>query len=317
VKVHLALIGLLVGACSAAAVAQQPARYVVPRTEFGQPDFQGAWATDFLTTLERMPGATALTVSPEQAKALATAFLEKGPVLTDPDTKILGLDQLAKVHGEYRTSIVVDPADGKMPLTPAGADLIAKVQARTKEKFDNPEERSLSERCIENLTYAPIRTVPVLLPRQIVQTRDYVVISGEDVPGPRIIYLRGGAAPAWQRSIGGYSIGHWEGDTLVVETTRLRTDDPVRGGAGRPLAIGSRTTISERFTRLSANELQYRYTVRDDDLYTRPWSGEFSLRRFDDRVLEYACHEANYSMTNMLRGGRVQDKEQAAGANSR
>lgn len=313
-RVRLAVFAVIALTAVAPARSQPPARYVVPRTEYGQPDLQGAWATEFLTTLERMPGAETLAVAPEQARKLADAFLANAPKLGDPDTAILGLNQLTKVKGEYRTSIIVDPPDGKMPLTPAGTDLIAKVQARTKEKFDNPEERTLGEQCVENFTYAPLRSIPVLLPRQIVQTRDYVVISGEDIPGPRIISLRAGKPSAdpgdqnWARSVGGTSIGRWDGDTLVVETSQLRADEPIRGAAMRPMAISRRTTIVERFTRVSAAELFYQFTVTDNELYTRPWSGEFTLTRFDGAVLEYACHEANYSMPNMLRGGRVNDK---------
>jgi hypothetical protein len=308
-RLPVAVMSILVAVSGAGALAQRPDGYVVPRTEYGQPDFQGIWKTEFLTTLERMPGADGLTVTPEQARKLAEAFLEKSPVLTDPDTKILGLDQLAKVNGEYRTSLIVDPPDGKMPLTPAGTERITRVQTRTKEKFDNPEERSMGEQCLENFTYAPLRSIPVMLTRQVVQTRDYVLISGEDIPGPRIIHLRPAVLPDWQRTIAGYSAGHWEGNTLIVETTHLLAAEPIRAAATRALAISPRTTITERFTRVSPTELFYRFTVRDDELYTRPWSGEFSLTREDGPIYEYACHEANYSMTNMLRGGRVQDKE--------
>jgi hypothetical protein len=309
VKLPLAVMGILVVVGGASVMAQQPSRYVVPRTEYGQPDFQGIWKTEFLTTLERMPGADSLAVTPEQARKLAEAFLEKSPALTDPDTRILGLNQLAKVNGEYRTSIIVDPSDGKLPLTPAGTERITRVQTRTKEKFDNPEERSMGEQCLENFTYAPLRSIPVMLPRQIVQTRDYVVMSGEDIPGPRIIYLRPVPRPDWQRTIGGYSVGHWEGDTLVVETTHLLAAEPIRSAATRSLAISPRTTVTERFTRTSPTELFYRFTVRDEELYTQPWSGEFSMTKDNGPMYEYACHEANYSMTNMLRGGRVQDQE--------
>ena len=108
------------------------------------------------------------------------------------------------------------------------------------------------------------------------------------------------------RSIGGYSSGRWENDTLVVETTHLRAIDPARNVAGRPLVLSRRSKVTERFTRVSPTELFYRFTVEDDEVYTRPWSGEFSMTRFDQPIYEYACHEANYSLTNILRGGRAQ-----------
>ncbi len=289
-------------------VAQEPARYVVPRTEFGQPDFQGIWETRFLTMLEPPPNAKSVTVTAEQAGEIAAAMLKNGPSLTDPDTEILGIDQLAVVKGQHRTGIVVDPPEGRMPFSPAGLELLAKVQVRNRDGFDDPEQRPLPERCLENLVYAPIRTVPVLLPRQIVQTRGYIVITGEDVPGPRIIPLAGAPPAAAVPTVAGSSAGYWEGDTLVVETTNFAAHDPSRSGAGRPILISPRTKITERFTRASETELVYRYTVDDAGLYTRPWSGEFSLTRHDGPIYEYACHEANYSMTNILRGGRDQDR---------
>ena len=101
-------------------------------------------------------------------------------------------------------------------------------------------------------------------------------------------------------------MGRWDGDTLVVETTNMRADDPARNVAGRPLLLSRHSKVTERFTRVSPSELFYRFTVEDETLYTRPWSGEFSLTRFDQPIYEYACHENNYSLTNILRGGRAQ-----------
>jgi hypothetical protein len=151
----------------------------------------------------------------------------------------------------------------------------------------------------------------VFLPHQIVQTRDYVVISAEDAPGPRIIHLTGPAPSDPPRSFGGFSTGRWEGDTLVVHTTHVRTEDPTRTLAGRALLLGPRTKITERFTRVSPTELFYQYTIEDDELYTQPWSAEFSMTRHEGRMYEYACHEGNYSLVNSLRGGRAADAANA------
>jgi len=279
--------------------------YTVPRTEHGHPDFQGIWATSFLTTLERPDGIADLVVTPEQARTVAAAIRAKIPAVIDPDVQLHDIQQLAMVKGEYRTSVIVDPADGRLPFTQKGLELAAWVEARNK-LYDDPEQRPLAERCLENLAYAPIRTLRVTLPRQIVQTGDSVVISPEDSAGVRVIHLGGHAPPDMVRTIGGYSSGRWENDTLVVETTHLRADDPARNVAGRPLLLSRRARVTERFTRVSSTELFYRFTVEDDGLYTRPWSGEFSMTRFDQPIYEYACHEANYSLTNILRGGRAQ-----------
>jgi hypothetical protein len=295
-------------AASTSALAQQAPRYAVPKTEYGQPDFHGNWATAFLTMMERPPGVEPLTLSPEQARGLVEKMIANRPKVIDPDALIHDIRQLAVVKGEHRSSVIVDPKDGKIPFTPAGLELSTRVQTRDRDKFDNVEERPLAERCLENLGYAPMRAVPVLLPRQIIQTRDHLVISSEDSSGPRIIHIGGKPIPDSLRSIGGYSVGRWEGDTLVVETTHLRADDPARTVTGRPLVISRQTRITERFTRASPTELFYRFTIEDPSLYTQPWSGEFSMTRYDGPMFEYACHEGNYSLTNVLRAGRVLER---------
>jgi hypothetical protein len=303
---------LMCVAASTSLAAQQTERYKVPKTEHGHPDFQGVWFTGFLTMMERPAGVEPLVLGDEAARGLVEKIVANRPALIDPDALIHDFRELAIVKGEHRTSIVVEPNDGKIPYSPAGLALSKEVQTRDDQKFDNVEERPLAERCLENLGYAPMRAVPVLLPRQIVQTRDYLVISSEDSSGPRIIQVGGKPGPAAARSIGGYSVGWWEGDTLVVETSQLRADYPARTVVGRPLVISRQTRIVERFARVSPTELFYRFTIEDPGLYTQPWSGEFSMTRYDGPIFEYACHEGNYSLTNILRGGRVLD--QLAGA---
>jgi hypothetical protein len=311
---RLTLAAVLASVVGSTALAQQGSAYRTPRTEHGHPDFQGVWATSFLTMLERLPGVNGLVATPEEAEKLVGAIRGKMSGLVDPDVFVHDIKQLAMVKGQYRTSIIVDPADGRLPYTKAGSELAAKITARNERQFDNPEDRPFTERCLENLGYPPIRTVPVFLPRQIVQTADYVVISNEDVPGSRLIRLKDGSMPDSIRTIGGYSVGRWDGDTLVVRTTNLRTDDPARTLAGgRPLLLGPNSRITEWFTRVSDTELVYTYTVEDPDLYTQPWTGEFSMTRFDVQTFEYGCHEGNYSMPNMLRGGQAEAARKASG----
>jgi hypothetical protein len=293
-------------AASTAVVAQQAARYTVPRTEHGRPDFQGFWATAFLTLLERPPGVETLVVDAEQAKAVAAAIRARTPKVIDPDVQLDDIRQLAKVKGQFRTSIIVDPPDGKMPFTKAGLDLSDAVDRAFSDDFDGPEQRPLTERCLENVGFAPMRALPVLLPRQIVQTRDDVAIMVEDAVGLRLIHLTGQPPPERVRTVEGYSAGHWEGDTLVAETTHLRAGYPARDVLGRTLVLSPKTKITERFTRVSDTELFYRFTVEDRDLYTQPWTGEFSLTRYDGPLFEYACHEGNYSLPNILRGGQAE-----------
>ena len=286
--------------------------YTVPRTEHGHPDIQGAWATAFLTMLERPEGVTNLVATPEEAQKLAAMIRAGIPAVVDPDVQWNDIQQLAMVRGEFRTSQIVDPEDGRLPFTEAGRDLAVRVTARHSKGVDDIEQRPLAERCLENLGYAPMRTVPVFLPRQIVQTRDAVMISSEDSAGVRVIHLSGQPPPPTITSVGGYSMGYWDGNTLVVVTTHLRAADPARGGVGRPLLLSPRSRIMERFTRISPTELFYQFTVEDDELYTRAWSGEFSMTRYDGPMFEYACHEGNYSLPNILRGGQAEAARAAA-----
>ena len=311
-SVRLALAVLASLATSTHAVAQQVEAYSVPRTPHGHPDIQGVWATEFVTSLERPPGVENLVASPEEAQALVAVIWSQLPDNIDPDLDYQGINQLAMVKGEYRTSLVVDPENGQMPYSQAGNDLAAWSVMRDAQLFDHPAQRPLVERCLENWGFPPIRALPVFLPRQVFQTDDHVVIVSEDSVGRRMIHLHGEPPPDVLRSVEGYTIGYWEGDTLVAHTTHLRAEDPVRAVLGRPLLLSRDTKITERFTRVSDTELFYQYTVEDDELYTQPWTGELSMRRHDGPLYEYACHEGNYSMPLSLRGARAQERHEAA-----
>ena len=311
---HRPVIYALVGfvATSSAGLAQQVEPYTAPRTVDGHPDFQGVWATEFVTTLERAPDVESLIASPEAAQALAASIQGGLPDNIDPDLEYQGLNQLAMVKGEYRTSVIVKPENGLLPYTEAGQELATWSLARDEELFDSAEQRPLVERCLENWGMPPIRALPVMLPRQILQTRDHLVIVSEDSVGRRLIHLHGEPPPDALRSIEGHAIGRWEGETLVVQTTHLRADDPVRAVLGRPIVLSRDTRITERFTRVSEQELFYQYTVDDDGLYTQSWSGELSMAQLDGPIYEYACHEGNYSIPLALSGGRAQDRAETA-----
>ena len=256
--------------------------------------------------LERPPGVDRLVLSPEVARGLATALRGLQPEVIDPQVSIDDVSQLAMVQGEYRSSLIIEPETGQMPYTQAGLDLAAWSLARDTQMFDGAEHRPLVERCLESFGYPPMRTIPISLPRQIFQNPDHVVIVTEDQVGLRMIRLGGESLPEPVRSLSGYSTGGWDGDTLVVRTTHLRGDDPARFVLGRPLLLGRGSAITERFTRVSDTELLYRFTVEDDELYTQPWTGEFSMVRRDVRIYEYACHEGNYSMPTVLAGGQAE-----------
>jgi hypothetical protein len=207
------------------------------------------------------------------------------------------------IAGAYRTSLVVTPEDGRIPYTEEGRQ---RLNARAPATADGPESRSLSERCLGGFNRAPILSSAVGNLRQIVQTADTVVIWGDYNTEVRIIPLDGR-----QPAIGlfqGESHGRWEGETLIVETTRFRKEEPARESRWALLLLTPQTRITERFTRVSENEITYTFTVEDSLLYARPWTAESFFRQSDEHVLEFACHEGNYALANILSGARVTER---------
>ena len=299
------------------AAAQTPGAYHPPRTSDGRPDLQGVWASAFLTGLERPEDVKDLVLAPAAARQLARKFLSFTPIVVDPDANF-GTDyQLAIVRGSFRSSLLIDPPNGRMPFSALALAAVARGQDRNDHAFDNPEERPTVERCVVGGGQAPLRPEHGFTPTQIIQSREAIVLMTEDVGGPRIVHLTGAPPPAALRSYEGYSAGHWDGDTLVVETTHLRRDDPYRDTVDRTVLVGPNSRIIERFTRLSDTELLEQFTVEDTDLYTQPWLAEFSLTFSPQPTFEYACHEANYALTNMLRAARLGRQETAPGQHAK
>ena len=216
---------------------------------------------------------------------------------TDPGTRLI------RIGGEARTSILTAPANGRLPARPAAGAGRARPQLGG--NFDNPENRALGERCIVGFggTSGP-PMLPVLYNNhyQIQQTGDAVVIVVEMVHDARIVHLTGGHAPASLRSWMGDSTGHWEGDTLVVETTNLRREQGLRGPA-------ENMKVVERFTRVSGQQILYEFEVIDPSAFAAPVKGEEALNFTKDKIYEYACHEGNYAMSGILGGARQAEKE--------
>ena len=223
-----------------------------------------------------------------------------------------------QIDGLWRTSIITVPPNGRQPpLTSEARARRASLAAFRRPNtgtawwlendldasgpYDDPERRPLSERCLLGFgsTGGP-PMLPVLYNnlKRIVQTEDTVMILVEMVHDARVIRLNGEHAPPEIRSWLGDSVGHWDGDTLVVDTTNFR-DTPALGQASRNLHV------VERFSRIDAETLLYQFTVDDPTVWTAPWSGEYVWPASKNRVYEYACHEANYSFGGILRGARV------------
>jgi hypothetical protein len=287
--------------------------WVTPRTADGQPDLQGIWDYRTLTPLERPPqfaGKAFLTdqeiADYERRAAARPDGRPPDDARTDPSVHpVEWLDYGKKVAGNHRSSLIVDPPDGRIPSRSAEGkerDAAVRAAARGRGPADNPEDRSLWERCVT-------RGVPEgMLPGaynnnlQILQTRDYVLLISEMIHDARVVPLDGRPhAPATIRSWTGDPRGHWDGDTLVVDSTNFSERSNFRGSrAGLHLV--------ERFRRVDAQTLEYSFTVEDPSTWTRPWTVQFPMAKSSGDIYEYACHEGNYGLQNILKAGRATDK---------
>ena len=292
-----------------------------PRTSWGHADLEGTWSTATITPLERPAdlAGKALFTAAEAAEYERTAVerVNRDQRASDAATDVARAyndfwwDSGTRVVPTRRTSLIVDPADGLVPaLTPEAQKRQAALAAARQRRgpADHPEDRNLWERCIT-------RGMPTaMLPQvynsnyQIIQTPDHVVILAEMIHDARIIPLDGRPhAPAHLRFWMGDSVGRWEGDTLVVETTNFPDAINYRGASGH-------LRLVERFTRTAPDILTYLVTVHDPTTFTRPWTIELPARRGDGAIYEYACHEANYGLENILRGHRAEERVAAEAA---
>jgi len=300
-----------------------------PRTADGQPDLQGVWTNNSLTPLERskeLAGKEFYTEAEladfqkKQRERLALDDLEGEPAANHSgiegapaenvhyDHAQFGLDWLqTRVAWNLRTSLIVGPTGTIPPLTPAARDRIASLQAKEKgHELDGPENRPLGARCLARANVGP----PLLPTRynsnlEIVQGRGFVAIETEEIHDVRIIPLDG--RPHITKNIRqwmGDSVGHWEGDTLVVDTTNFTDLTPFPGAQN--------LHVIERIRRADEDTILYQFTVEDPGMWTRAWSGEVPIKKIAGQLYEYACHEANYGLANTLRGARVAEAEAAA-----
>jgi hypothetical protein len=294
---------------SAVAVSAQTAKPKAAHVGDGHPDLQGTWDFAQLTPFER-PGAFAgkSSISDEEAEEFAQQRIENG----NKDNR--GGGAAADVERAYndfwwdygkriakQTSLVVDPPDGRVPPLTAEAQ---KRAADRRGRYDNPEERPLAERCVLGFNSGP-PMIPSAYNNnmQLVQTRDHVVILNEMIHSARIVPLDGRAhAPANIRSLTGDSVGHWDGDTLVVDTTNFSQEAGFRGAS-------SKMHLVERFTRVDKDTLRYEFTVDDPSTWTAKWSASIPMARTDELIYEYACHESNYGLEGVLKGARFEDQQ--------
>lgn len=286
--------------------------YHAPRNAWGRPDLNGAWSNSSLTGLERDSDAfKALGVSEADAKAYEAKHLGKPPEI--PDDKIGAAQSefwetgvgLARIRGVARSSWITAPADGQLPYTAAAQAEHKRLRMARKIAADDPEARSLGERCLEPSAAGPPMTNGGYNDNyQFVQTRDALAIWTEWDHDVRVVRLTPGAKhpPASIRQWFGDSIGHWEGDTLVVETTNF-TPWEVDGPPGAPADADMR--VVERFTRTGPGELSYEFAVTAPATYVQTWRGEMLLKPAKGRLYEFACHEGNYALPGILAAARA------------
>ncbi len=313
--------------------APRPATtYKAPRAADGHPDLEGVWSNAAITRLERNPrhGDT-LALTEAQVRKIESrnqALIDLGNKPTDPNAKVTDLPAdcsdgrgtncnynaawtdpgsvVSRVAGQGRNGFITIPTDGRVPMRKdvKPSDLAGRVLPKGWSPSDNPESRALGERC---LIAFGTSSGPVMSPGlynntyQFVQTRDQIAIVVEMVHDTRIVRLGARHLPATIRPWMGDSIGWWEGDTLVVETVNYHPEQSFRGASAN-------LKVTERFTPVGPGRMHYGFWVEDPTVFSQPWGGEYEFSRLTGQVYEYACHEGNYGLANILSGAREEDR---------
>lgn len=323
-------------------------QWVAPRTEHGHPDLQGNWSNATLTPLERPAGQPPVLSAEEVARIEGgvQTMREDAALPSDPNRPapqaggdnsnitqsvltpsfiaagggtggynfvyIEPGERVAVVNGEPRSSLITFPENGRMPAVTPLAQQWRAEQAAARQQFgqyDHPEVRSVGDRCIMSFGR---NAGPPMLPNgfynnnyTIVQTPDHVAIMTEMIHDTRIIRIgEGPRLPADVRPYFGDSWAHWEDDTLVIETTNIHPAQPLRGAPSENLRI------IERLTRVDEETILYRFTVDDPTSFEAPWTAELPFTKLDGLLYEYACHEGNYALSNVLSGARYQERRE-------
>ena len=329
----LLTLSMLICADGFAQVAKTAGKFNPPRMADGKPSLEGAWSNATITSLQRPSRYKNLVLAPDEVEAATNehpqVVRQKDDDKQDDKTQLTGADlnrgrgynafwidpglTFTNVRGEFRTSFIVDPPDGQIPFR-EGARLRREPQdgeaREIRGSFDGPEARPLGERCVVNSGSAgpPMLTYLYNNTYEFVQTPEVLAIRVEMNNYTRLIRIGGKHIPATVRPLHGDSIGHWEGDTLVVETTNFHPHH-----ANGMIGVSDQGKVIERFTRTSKDQILYQFTVDDPTRYAKPWTAEYSFNATDGRVYEYACHEGNYALVGVLAGAREQEKRAAEG----
>ena len=323
-RLLLFAIPALVAASALAIQAQTPApakpasaKFNPARTADGKPDMQGYWTNATYTPVERPAEFKdqeffTLAQAQEYAKKAQDRFLSQPDDDPHYDNSIWMVEKGLKGVSTLRTSIVVDPVDGRIPPVNAEGKKRADERAAARRRVDvfaSAQNRGISERCIYWAHEGP-----PLMPTgynsnlQIYQSPGEFAVIPEMMPAARVVALDGRPhMSAALRSLHGDSRGRWEGDTMVVETTNFGERTAFRGSS-------EHLKVTERFTLVDANTIRYQFTVEDPHTWDRSWSGEYPITRISEPIYEYACHEGNYGMPNILKAQRAVEEQQRKAA---
>jgi len=313
--------GMLVGVFLASGVVTEisgqagSGDYEVPRTAAGHPNLQGFWTNQTYISLERPENVDKAFYTEEEVSALEEGRAVNESAQTTPGTipdvhydfTQFGLDRSqATFARNLRTSLIVDPSNGRLPRMNAEglarAEAVAEHRSRVG-RWDSAQANQLDDRCmIMRGAGPPMLNAGYNSNYQIIQNRDYVMILVEMIHDARIIPLDGRSAPPervgqWM----GLARGHWDGDTLVVNTTNINGQNPINGSS-------QSMTVTERFTRVSDDAIDYRFTVDDPATWDRSWTAEMPMKKTIGPMFEHACHEGNYGLYNTLVGARLEER---------
>lgn len=296
--------------------------WTVSKTPDGVPDLQGYWTNNSYTPLQRPNGVTKEFYTPEELKEAEKKAAEREEEQTVPGTVAdvhydftqFGLDRSqTRLTDNLRTSVIIDPPNGKLPPTTQEGQRRAAERAAERKKqgaqYDQVQNIVLGSRCIFTGAPGPPMMPPGYNPAyQIIQSQGYVMILTEMFHEVRVIPTDGRPhAPAGVRSWLGDSKGHWEGNTLVVETTNFNDKAAFQGSS-------ENMKVTERFTRTGEDTIKYEFTVNDPSTWEVPWKGEMPFVKINGPIFEHACHEGNYGIANTLAGVRAQEKRDAEAA---
>ena len=302
---------MVVSVVPAPAWGQSASPWTLSRTPDGQPDLQGAWSFATITPLQRpsqYEGRDQLTqeeVAALNSDAATRASSDRRGELTAQRDVDLAYDQFWWDRGtsDGRTSLIVDPPSGRIPFTMAGQQRVDLRRSLRDRPARGPEDRSPGERCVHHTKAGPPMSAGGYNNHlRLLQAPGYVVIYTEQIHDARIIPVDGrGPISNRIRQWMGNSRGHWDGDTLVVETSHFNGKASYQGSSDR-------LSLVERLTRVDAETIAYEYTITDPETYARSWTATLDLKPLEGDMYEFACHEGNYGMEGILAGARADDK---------